>query len=104
MAKLSNQSSNQSPTSSLAIAKSAGFTTFANIALAAAQWLLLIIIVKQFDELILGQLVLSLSLASPLFLLFSFKIRSLIVIDYHNQRTFEQYLAARWSAQLVVVM
>lgn len=84
--------------------KDAGLTTVANIAHAAAQWLLLIIIVKQFDDLILGQLVLTLSIISPVFLLFSFKLRTLVVTDYHNERHFEQYLHARFFAQSIAII
>ena len=84
--------------------KDAGLTTFANIAHAAAQWLLLVIIVKQFDDLILGQLVLTLSIISPIFLLFSFKLRTLVVTDYHNERYFEQYLHARFFAQIIAII
>jgi O-antigen/teichoic acid export membrane protein len=84
--------------------KDAGLTTVANIAHAAAQWLLLIIIVKQFDDLILGQLVLTLSIISPIFLLFSFKLRTLVVTDYHNERHFEQYLHARFFAQTIAII
>ncbi|XQW85410.1 lipopolysaccharide biosynthesis protein [Thalassotalea piscium] len=79
-------------------------TTIANLAHAASQWLLLVIIVKQFDELILGSLVLTLSVVSPIFLLFSFKLRSLIVTDFHNKHTFEQYVNARIFAQLFIVL
>lgn len=85
-------------------AKHAGLTTIANLTHALAQWLLLVIVVKHFNAVILGNLVLSLSIASPLFLLFSFKLRSLIVTDYHNQHHLEQYLHARLLAQLFVVM
>ena len=88
----------------LAFFKTAGLTTFANIAHALAQWLLLMIVVKQFGDLTLSELVLCLSVASPLFLLFSFKIRSLIVIDYHNHRPMAEYLLARWFTQLLVIL
>lgn len=81
----------------------AGLTTCANLAHAIAQWLLLIIIIKQFDDFILGQLVLNLSIISPLFMLFSFKLRSLVVTDYHNTYSFEQYLHARVLSQLFVL-
>jgi len=81
----------------------AGLTTCANFAHAIAQWLLLIIVIKQFDNFILGQLVLNLSIISPLFMLISFKLRSLVVTDYHNTYTFEQYLHARVLSQLFVL-
>ncbi|GAA6205101.1 hypothetical protein [Thalassotalea sp. SU-HH00458] len=84
--------------------KDASLTTMANIAQASAQWLLLIIIVKQFNDLILGQLVLTLSIVTPIFLLFSFKLRTLVVTDYHNERYFEQYLHARFFAQTIAVI
>lgn len=79
-------------------------TTIANLAHAASQWLLLVIIVKQFDDYILGSLVLTLSIISPIFLLFSFKLRSLIVTDFHNKYIFEQYLHTRFFAQLFIVI
>ncbi|GHE89836.1 lipopolysaccharide biosynthesis protein [Thalassotalea profundi] len=78
-------------------------TTIANLAHAASQWLLLIIIVKQFDDLILGSLVLTLSIISPIFLLFSFKLRSLIVTDFHNKHSFEQYINTRILAQIFIL-
>jgi O-antigen/teichoic acid export membrane protein len=81
----------------------AGLTTSANLAHAIAQWLLLIIVIKQFDDFILGQLVLNLSIISPIFMLFSFKLRSLIVTDYHNTYSFEQYLHARFLSQLFIL-
>jgi len=83
--------------------RNTGLTTCANLAHAIAQWLLLIIIIKQFDDFILGQLVLNLSIVSPLFMLFSFKLRSLVVTDYHNTYSFEQYLHARVLSQLFVL-
>ncbi|MDT0604075.1 lipopolysaccharide biosynthesis protein [Thalassotalea castellviae] len=84
--------------------KDASLTTMANVAQASAQWLLLIIVVKQFNDLILGQLVLTLSIVTPIFLLFSFKLRTLVVTDYHNERYFEQYLHARFFAQTIAVI
>ncbi|GAA5135737.1 lipopolysaccharide biosynthesis protein [Thalassotalea piscium] len=87
----------------LTVIRHTSLTTIANLAHAASQWLLLVIIVKQFDDYILGSLVLTLSVVSPLFLLFSFKLRSLIVTDYHNNYTFEQYLHTRLLAQLWIL-
>lgn len=86
------------------IIRHAGLITAANLAHAISQWLLLIIVIKQFDDLVLGQLVLNLSIISPLFMLFSFKLRSLVVTDYHNQYSFEQYLHARFLSQLFVIL
>ncbi|MDO6445478.1 hypothetical protein Q4493_06760 [Colwellia sp. 1_MG-2023] len=90
--------------SKLTTLKDASLTTLANVAQASAQWLLLIIIVKQFDDLILGQLVLTLSIVTPIFLLLSFKLRTLVVTDYHNERYFEQYLHARFFAQTIAII
>jgi O-antigen/teichoic acid export membrane protein len=84
--------------------KHAGLTTSANLSHAIAQWLLLIIVIKQFDDFVLGQLVLNLSIISPIFMLFSFKLRSLVVTDYHNTYSFEQYLQARALSQLFVLL
>jgi len=84
--------------------KHASLTTTANLSHALAQWLLLIIVIKQFDDLVLGQLALNLSIISPIFMLFSFKLRSLVVTDYHNTYSFEQYLHARVLSQLFVLL
>jgi len=81
-----------------------GLTTIANLAHAFTQWLLLVITVKYFDQLVLGQLMMCLSITAPLFLLFSFKLRSLVVTDYHNTYSFEQYLCSRFLAQIFVII
>jgi len=81
--------------SRIAALKNIGITSIANIIQALAQWVLLIITVKVFDEALLGQLVLTLSVTTPLFLFFSFKIRTLITTDYNNTLSIEQYLYSR---------
>ena len=80
------------------------YTSVANISHALAQWVLLIIVVKLFDEIILGQLVLTLSIVSPVFMLFSIKLRTLVVTDYQNKRQFEQYLHARLTIYIPILL
>ena len=75
---------------------------FANILLAASNWLLLVIIAKQFSEQTLGFFVLTLSICSPAFLFASFKVRTLLVVDLNWRFTLSEYAAARLVANCFV--
>lgn len=77
------------------LAKNSLLTLVANILLASSNWLLLIIIAKQFNEQSLGSFVLALSICSPAFLFASFKVRTLLVVDLNWRFTLTEYATAR---------
>jgi O-antigen/teichoic acid export membrane protein len=77
------------------LAKNSLLTLVANILLASSNWLLLIIIAKQFNEQFLGSFVLALSICSPAFLFASFKVRTLLVVDLNWRFTLTEYATAR---------
>lgn len=79
-------------------------TLVANVLFAASNWLLLIIIAKQFDSQYLGQFVLALSICSPAFLFASFKVRTLIVVDTNWTFKLFEYAIARLIANLIVTV
>jgi O-antigen/teichoic acid export membrane protein len=89
---------------SRSIAKNSVFTLLANLSLATSNWLLLVIITKYFSAYTLGEVVLSLSVLSPLFLLSSFKLRTLLVVDIENEYSIQQYFNARLMANTVALM
>ena len=80
---------------SSSLTKNAVLTLFANLSFALTNWLLLVIIAKEYDAVFLGQFVLALSVISPIFLLFSLKLRTLLVVDLDGEYTSEQYLGTR---------
>jgi O-antigen/teichoic acid export membrane protein len=80
---------------SSSLTKNAVLTLFANLSFALTNWLLLVIIAKEYDPVFLGQFVLALSVISPIFLLFSLKLRTLLVVDLDGEYTSEQYLGTR---------
>ncbi|GAB3023415.1 lipopolysaccharide biosynthesis protein [Bowmanella dokdonensis] len=78
-------------------------TFVANTGLAFCNWLLLALISKAFDDKQLGQVVLALSILSPLFLLASFKLRTLLICDRGEQPLLAQYFHARLLANLFLL-
>lgn len=86
-----------------AVAKNSVFTLIANLSLAASNWLLLVIITKHFSSRELGEVVLSLSIISPLFLLSSFKLRTLMVVDLEREFSVYQYFSARFLANTLML-
>ncbi|WP_088328862.1 polysaccharide biosynthesis protein [Lacimicrobium sp. SS2-24] len=72
--------------------------------MAASNWLLLVIIAKVFGDYSLGEVALSLSVLSPLFLLSSFKLRTLLITDTHNEYPIAQYFHARFIANTVLLL
>lgn len=89
---------------SRSIVKNSVFTLLANLSLAISNWLLLVIITKYFSAYTLGEVVLSLSILSPLFLLSSFKLRTLLVVDIENEYSIQQYFNARFMANTVTLL
>jgi O-antigen/teichoic acid export membrane protein len=86
------------------LTKSSVYTLSANVLLAASNWLLLVVIAKQFSTLELGQFVLVLSITSPAFLFASFKVRTLLVVDRQWDFSLEEYASARLLANAVVTI
>lgn len=86
------------------LAKNSLLTLIANILLASSNWLLLVIIAKQFNELSLGSFVLALSICSPAFLFASFKVRTLLVVDLNWRFTLTEYATARLLSNCVVTI
>ncbi|MCF2947678.1 polysaccharide biosynthesis protein [Paraglaciecola aquimarina] len=89
---------------SKSIAKNTVLTLVANISLAASNWLILVIIAKQFSDHLLGLFVFALSICSPAFLFASFKIRTLLVVDTKWQFRFEDYATARLLSNAFVTL
>lgn len=79
-------------------------TLVANVLMAASNWLILVIIAKQFNPVFLGQFVLALSICSPAFLFASFKVRTLLVVDTAWKFALEDYATARLLANFVVTV
>jgi O-antigen/teichoic acid export membrane protein len=77
------------------LALNSTYTLTANLLVALSNWLLLVIIAKKFPDEFLGQFVICLSLISPIFLLLSLKLRTVIVVDFSNENTLEQYIGTR---------
>tara|TARA_R110000751_G_scaffold212397_1_gene315882 strand:- start:15926 stop:17188 length:1263 start_codon:yes stop_codon:yes gene_type:complete len=86
------------------LAKNSLLTLIANVLLASSNWLLLIIIAKQFTEDSLGSFVLALSICSPAFLFASFKIRTLLVVDLNWRFTLAEYATARVLANCFITI
>jgi len=86
------------------LAKNSLFTLFANLSLALSNWLLLIIIAKQFSGQFLGEFILALSITTPVFLFFSFKLRTVIIIDTSDNFSLEKYVNARFLANLCALL
>ncbi|MDN4502877.1 hypothetical protein QX776_10715 [Alteromonadaceae bacterium BrNp21-10] len=80
------------------LARNSLFTLIANLSLALSNWLLLVIITKYFSANLLGEVVLALSILSPLFLFSSTKLRTLLVVDLDNEFPVKQYFNARFMA------
>ena len=85
------------------LAKNSLYTLISNVALAASNWLVLVLIAKSFETAQLGGFVLALSLFSPAFLLASFKIRTLLIVDHEWRFKPEHYACARIFANLIAV-
>ncbi|ALS98651.1 lipopolysaccharide biosynthesis protein [Lacimicrobium alkaliphilum] len=79
-------------------------TLSANISMAVSNWLLLVIIAKVFGDHQLGEVALSLSVLSPLFLLASFKLRTLLITDTQNEYQISQYFHARLLANNLLLL
>lgn len=77
------------------LAKNSILTLLANLSFSLTNWLLLVVIAKVYDAAFLGQFVLALSILSPVFLLSSLKLRTLIVVDVDTEYSLEQYLGTR---------
>lgn len=88
---------------SLSLAKNSIFTLVANLSLALSNWLLLVVITKYFTANTLGEVVLSLSVLSPLFLFSSFKLRTLLVVDLSNEFYVAQYFNTRLLANTLAL-
>jgi O-antigen/teichoic acid export membrane protein len=86
------------------LAKNSVITLIANISLALSNWLILVIIAKHYDGARLGEFVLALSIASPLFLFASFKIRTLVIVDKYWNYKLEEYANARLLANIIVTL
>jgi O-antigen/teichoic acid export membrane protein len=88
----------------VSLAKNAIITMVANILLAGSNWLLLVIIAKQFNVQTLGYFVLTLSICSPAFLFASFKIRTLLIVDINWKFTLSDYAAARLFSNFFITI
>ena len=86
------------------LARNSLYTLLANVSVAASNWLLLVIIAKQFDSAQLGQFVLAISICAPAFLFASFKVRTLLVVDSAWQFKLEEYALARLLANALVTV
>ncbi|MDF2179787.1 hypothetical protein P2G88_16165 [Aliiglaciecola sp. CAU 1673] len=86
------------------LAKNAAFNLCANLALALSNWLLLIVVSKFHGDHALGEVVLALSILSPLFLFASFKLRTLVICDTDNEYPVEQYFHARFIANSLILL
>ena len=86
------------------LAKNSLYTLISNIALAASNWLMLVLIAKSFETQLLGIFVLTLSLFSPAFLLASFKIRTLLIVDHEWDFKPEHYACARIFANCIAIL
>lgn len=86
------------------LAKNSLFTLFANLSLALSNWLLLIIIAKQFSGEFLGEFILALSITTPIFLFFSFKLRTVVIIDPLHSFSLEKYINARLIANTCALL
>jgi O-antigen/teichoic acid export membrane protein len=86
------------------LAKNSIITMVANILLAGSNWLLLVIIAKQFNVQTLGYFVLTLSICSPAFLFASFKIRTLLIVDINWKFTLSDYAAARLFSNFFITI
>ncbi|WP_340678193.1 polysaccharide biosynthesis protein [Paraglaciecola sp.] len=84
------------------LARNSLYTLLANVSVAASNWLLLVVIAKQFDSGQLGQFVLAISICAPAFLFASFKVRTLLVVDATWQFKLEEYALARLLANALV--
>ena len=88
----------------MSLAKNSLFTLVANLSLALSNWLLLVIVTKYFPAKSLGEVVISLSVLSPIFLFSSFKLRTLLVVDLENENQVVQYFNARLLANTVALL
>lgn len=86
------------------LAKNSVLTMIANILLAGSNWLLLVIIAKQFDVQTLGYFVITLSICSPAFLFASFKIRTLLIVDSNWRFTLTEYATARLLSNFLITV
>lgn len=71
------------------------YSLIANSALAISNWVLLVIVARFFSPSELGEMVMALSILSPLYLFFSFKLRTLVIVDLENEYSISQYFNAR---------
>ena len=86
------------------LAKNSILTMLANILLAGSNWLLLVIIAKQFNVQTLGFFVLTLSMCSPAFLFASFKLRTLLVVDLNWRFTLAEYATSRLLSNCLITI
>jgi O-antigen/teichoic acid export membrane protein len=86
------------------LAKNSMLTMTANILLASSNWLLLVIIAKQFNVQTLGYFVMTLSICSPAFLFASFKIRTLLIVDSKWRFTLTEYATARLLSNFFITV
>lgn len=86
----------------ISLARHSIYSLLANLSVAVSNWLLLVIIAKQFDSTQLGQFVLALSVCAPAFLFASFKMRTLLVVDTEWRFTLEEYAFARFLSNALV--
>ena len=83
------------------LAVHSSFSLIANLLFAACNWLLLVIIAKQFSNLFLGQFVMALSIVSPIFLLANLKLRTILVVVLTATHSTETYLSTRFTTNLI---
>jgi O-antigen/teichoic acid export membrane protein len=86
------------------LAKNSLLTLVANLSFAFTNWLLIVVLAKMNDAQFLGQFVLTLSVVSPIFLFFSLKLRTLLVVDLENEYSLEQYLGTRLIASSIALL
>lgn len=83
------------PTERLSLAKNFSWSLSANIATAASQWGLLVILARLGSPTIVGQYALGLALVAPLSLLLDLSLRQVQVTDIRSEYPFSTYLQLR---------
>lgn len=76
----------------------------ANIAVAVSQWFVLVAFAKLFSPRELSVFVFALSVASPIFLLTSLKLRSVVVTDIHGDTPLNSYLVTRLMTSVLALV
>jgi O-antigen/teichoic acid export membrane protein len=72
-----------------------GWTLVGNIAWAAGQWLLFVLLTRTGDPTGVGQFALALAVTTPIFVLANLQLRTLHVTDAQGHHEFTQYVSAR---------